>query len=423
MRNQVEFDSTVDGWLSTRLRRPTNWASLLYSLPSVYPATVLESANRQSLSHMILFSDDTSTDCQLASFAMQLWSEGKLLTPHPQDASWCFTDSALDAALERWEGLTSIGDETLLLGTPTLFHFAKDRMAGRHISLLDKECPTTAHGMHRSVAVDLLREQPELTKASVIVADPPWYPSEMRAFLWTARRNSKQGTKILLSVPPVGTRPGIQQEWNKLLAWAADIGLHLLDYEDAILPYESPLFERNALAAVGIESFPVDWRRGDLAVFSCVSLRESLKSFHFSPSTPEWSEVMIGRVRLRIRSAPYCGWQDPALCQAVPGAVLPSVSRRDKRLESVTVWTSGNRVFHCREVSLLCRIAEALARAESPVSSIELHVASKLDPLQLAQVERATNALMEIIKAEEKEITDWKNGLNENVVQLPSCKG
>jgi hypothetical protein len=33
------------------------------------------------------------------------------------------------------------------------------------------------------------------------------------------------------------------------------------------------------------------------------------------------------------------------LDQAVPGGVLPAVSRRDPRLRGVSIWTSGNRVY------------------------------------------------------------------------------
>src|SRR2546428_1331204 len=138
MCDQVEFERVIDGWVSAALRRPRDWASLLYSLPSVYPAVALESAKRCSLSHMIRFQDAKSADYKSSSFAMQLRSEGKLLTPHPQDASWWFANPALDTMGDRLERLTSVGDHVLFLGAPTLFHFTRERLVGRHLTLLDK---------------------------------------------------------------------------------------------------------------------------------------------------------------------------------------------------------------------------------------------------------------------------------------------
>ncbi len=426
MCEQRNFESVIDGWVSAELGRPRDWASLLYSLPSVYPAAALESAKRCSLSHMIRFQDPKATDYKSSWFAMQLWSEGKLETPHPQDASWWFANSALDTMGDRLERLTSVGDHVLFLGAPTLFHFTRERLVGRHLTLLDKErcgATSTGGGPHQRVVVDLLREQPHLAKAAVVVADPPWYGSEMRAFLLTARRNAKRGTKILLSVPPVGTRPGVQREWNELITWAKSIGLELVNYEMARLPYVSPLFEWNALGAAGIQSFPIDWRRGDFATLSCVEADDRVGSFAFAAVDSEWKEVRIGRVRVRIRAGPCDGWDDPGLREGVRGGVLPSVSRRDKRLECIAVWTSGNRVFRCVGASVLYRIAEALSMGQSAALSVESYLGLRLAEEQIAHVGRAAEALREIMVAEEREIEDWENRLNENMAELPACKG
>ena len=98
----------------------------------------------------------------------------------------------------------------------------------------------------------------------LIVVDPPWYSRETRAFLLTAIRNASPGSKVLLSVPPVGTRPGVEHEWQELLIWAGGVGLRLLAYETEILPYISPLFEKNALRAAGVELIPSNGDAGTL---------------------------------------------------------------------------------------------------------------------------------------------------------------
>ena len=420
MVDQADFDSAIDNLVSATLNQCADWAALLYRLPSVYPPLVLESAKRLSLLHMIRFGNGSFTETQ-PSFAMRLWSQGKLLTPHPQDASWWFSDSALQTLVERIWRLPTKKGELLMLGTPTLFHFAKQLAPQQSVILLDKESVNESNGLHRSLRVDLLREQPSYMKAAVIIADPPWYWSDMRAFLWTARRNSKEGTFVMMSVPPVGTRPGVQKEWVELLDWAESLGLHLLDYQPAALPYVSPPFERNALLAAGLKSCPMDWRRGDLAVFLCNSEVEPTGELVLAGVDEVWQEAVFGQVRWRIQSTQWNGWESPLLSEIVPGDVLPSVSRRDNRLRSVRAWTSGNRVFGCLGGFALCKIAQALERNRCPVSSLEVYWGSKLDADQVVQVEETVERLRKIIEVEEQEVAEWQNRLNENVVELPSC--
>jgi Probable N6-adenine methyltransferase len=420
MVDQTDFDKTVDRWVSATLTQDTDWATLLYRLPGVYPAAVLESVTRLSLSHMIRFRDAGSIKTN-TPFAMQLWSQRTVVTPHPQDASWWFADSALQTLVERMRKLPATEGAVLLLGTPTLFHFAKREAAQQSLLLLDKEFSEQNDGQHRAFRVDLLKEQPAYLKAEIIIADPPWYRPDMRAFLWTARRNAKPGTFIMMSVPPVGTRPGVQKEWRELLDWAERLGLTLFDYEPAALAYVSPPFERNALLAAGLNCCPMDWRRGDLAVFSCNARVESSAELALEGVYETWQEVAFRQVRLRIRTTQRNGWESPWLSEIVPGDVLPSVSRRDKRLGSVQVWTTGNRVFGCLGSLALYKIAEALETNQYPVSSLEVYWGSKLDDNQTVQVEETAERLRQIIEIEEQEIAEWQNRLNENVVELPSC--
>jgi len=419
MVEQTDFDKAVDRWVSASLTQDTDWATLLYRLPSVYPPLVLESVKRLAILHMVCFRDERPMETE-APFAMQLWRRGKVATPHPQDASWWFSDSALQTLVERLKELPFRKAPLLMLGTPTLFHFSKHKSTQQSVVLLDKEFSDQSDALHRAFKVDLLREQPSYTKAEIIIADPPWYHSDMRAFLWTARRNAKEGTFVLMSVPPVGTRPGVKKEWEELLNWAETLGLSLLDYETAALPYVSPPFERNALLAAGLKCCPTDWRRGDLAVFSCNAGVESSAELALQSIGEPWQEIAFGKVRLRIRTHRN-GWQSPLLTEIIPGDVLPSVSRRDNRLGSVVAWTSGNRVFGCDGGFALYKIAEALEHKRCPVSSLEVYWGSKLGAEQVAQVEKTAQRLREIIEVEEQEIAEWQTELNDNVVELPSC--
>jgi hypothetical protein len=418
MNEQLAFDKAVDQWVSAGLTQPLTWDQLLYALPSVYPATVQESARRLSLSNKIRFGTDRSLTPGTRSFALKLWCQGKLPTPHPQDSLWWFGDIALERVLAHIHQLVAHSEGVLLLGTPSLFHYLKAHSLGRSVLLLDKDCSTIAEGHYRALPCDVLTDTATDEKFDVIVADPPWYPTETRAFLTAALRRSKQGTRLLVSVPGAGTRPGVQREWQELLLWAEGRGLRLLDYEARALPYISPLFERNALRAAGIDGYPEDWRRGDLAIFE---FDGSAGADTFTTNGQRrWAEVRFGRVRLRVRAESHNAWKSPQLRTMVPGDILPSVSRRDRRLKSVGAWTSGNRVFSCEGCFAFWNIAEAMSLGECPVARLCSAIGTDLDAQQREEVGKVVKRLKEIIVIEEQEIEDWRTERNDNVVELPA---
>lgn len=183
---------------------------------------------------------------------------------------------------------------------------------------------------------DLLQSDPKLpAPAAVVIVDPPWYGPELRAFLWNARTNSTRGTKILLSTPPIGTRSEIELEWKELAGWCEDIGFRILERWPLALRYISPAFEPNALRADGVPACPIDWRRADLVLFECAGNRPPLSlAPEHKPNQP-WNELSIGRICVRIRLAPAKDKASPILYEIVPNDVLPSVSRRDHRLQNV----------------------------------------------------------------------------------------
>jgi hypothetical protein len=418
MNELVSFEQAVDGWVSARLTEPVSWNRLLNGLPSVYPATVQESARRLSLSDKIRFGIDQPLISGATSFALKLWREGKLLTPHPQDSLWWFGDVALERLHSELHRSLARSERVLLLGTPTLFHYLKAQGLGMDVVLLDRDCPTIDEGQYRSLRCDLLADSRTSERFDVIVADPPWYPLETRAFLQAALQRSRSGTRLLVSVPGVGTRPGIQDEWQDLIAWAEGRGLKLLDYETAVLPYISPLFEKNALRAAGIEGYPEEWRRGDLALFQ---FDGSAESHAFPVNGPNrWKEVRFGRVRLRIRAESRSGWKSPQLRSVVSGDILSSVSRRDRRLQLVGAWTSGNRVFSCEGCFAFWKIAEAVSLGECPVARLCSAIGTDLDAERREEVGKVVERLKEVIAIEEQEIEDWRTEPNDNVVELPA---
>ena len=106
MQNQTEFESVIDRWVSARLASPMTWNSLVCSLPGVYPEVVLNSAKRLSLLDRIYFPPIESSGPLTSAFALDLWAEEKILTPHALDSAWWFGDPALETLLERIENFT-----------------------------------------------------------------------------------------------------------------------------------------------------------------------------------------------------------------------------------------------------------------------------------------------------------------------------
>jgi len=221
------------------------------------------------------------------------------------------------------------------------------------------------------------QDLPKIT-ARLIISDPPWYQECVISFLWAASQICSPNGLLLLSTPPVGTRPKAIQDWEDVLVWAKALGFRFLEMHECSLPYISPPFERNSLRAEGIMSVPNEWRRGNLAVL--------VREFDSSTARPQscfpntnWAENAIGDVRIKMRrqDQPH-DFIDPSLESIIQGDILPSVSRYDNRREIADVWTSGNRIFKCKGPAILQRIIEAIVDQGSPFSAVEDFVRRKL---------------------------------------------
>ena len=208
------------------------------------------------------------------------------------------------------------------------------------------------------------------------MADPPWYEEFAQAFLWASSRIVRVGGTILLSAPPVGTRPGIEQEWGRTLAFANTLGLKFIR-SDQCLRYESPPFERNALRAAGHPEVASAWRPGVLARFEKVHIVEATRP-NVTSGRARWVERSAFGVRFRMRRKSSPAIRNPALIELVDGDVLASVSRRDPRREHADVWTSGNRIFGCVDTEALTRVVEALASGHRADTYVERLVGRKL---------------------------------------------
>lgn len=349
--SQTAFAARVDDLTEAAiLAGATSFAALLDRLPGVYPTELLASLDRLASGNAIHRAVAAAV-CREAGANGAGVVEGRSLLPlpHPLDYEWRFTPDAARSLLNRAAELTPAGGDLLLFGTPGLAVEALTLPIGRRLAFLgEANCVTDqllalnrATGSPLSIAFcsgGLPRES-----ADAVLLDPPWYLDFVRPMLAAAAHACRPGGVVLISLPPDGTRPSAEADRRATIAFAQRLWLAIIEHSPRAISYDTPFFERNALAAAGIYP-PPQWRRGDLIVF-----RKTRASTKLQPASSarrrDWTEVGIGRMRLFIRGGGEARSGAASLISLVKGDVLPTVSRRDPRRRLADVWSSGNRIF------------------------------------------------------------------------------
>ena len=334
----------------------------------------------------------------------------KLPVPHPLDFDWRFTSETINDLFRRVSEVEPTAGGVCFLGAPTLFRAAVERSMARPFYLVDASV-ASAQALQvapgRMFVSDLLTEALPDLRAGVVVSDPPWYEEFIRAFLWAAAQLVEVGGSVLLSFPPVGTRPYIEDEWKRAHKFAQQLGLTLRE-RSLSLKYVSPPFEQNALRAAHHQYVQPDWRPGVLVLFEktgeCREPRPSSDVCH-----PKWSEQSFLGVRWRFRQQPQAIVCRPLLVEAVPGDILDSVSRRDPRRAKADVWTSGNRIFACPNTASLELIVRALASGIRPDTYVSAVLQRKLSEAERRDVLLAAKDVARITARELREyLVDWE---------------
>ena len=349
----------------------TDFAELTACLPGIYPQEVFR-ALRTISAREPRFEALSET---LASSAQRLElvpvpTSGLLglPPPHPLDFEWRFAPEAIDVLRDAVNALTPRGESLALVGTPTfaatrspVFEtFATDYYGvdGRFL----EECGAGQY-LRALISVDLLRASVATDRYATLVMDPPWYDDHVRRFLHFAATVLRDGGYLLLAMPAFGTRPGIAEENDRILAWAKRLGFVLERAQCGTMPYETPPFERNSLRAAGIQNVGDAWRRGDL--WTLRKQPAELPDWPGDIIQSAWREFMFGPVRVRVDARAGDTGADPSLQSIVDGDVLPTVSRRDQRRAAARVWTTGNRVYACEAPAKLASMLEAWSESKT----------------------------------------------------------
>lgn len=414
------FADRVNLWVRDALiSGVATFDDLLVRLPGVYPSMALETAHRIASAEpsllpiltRILQPSGNHRNHDLARHLIDL------PTPHPLDYDWRFADQTVNQLLAQCENVTMPDQAVALLGVPTVLRAAHEDAFDREMVLLDASGTTVdllaSVTGGRALKCDLLIDPLPQLVAGAVISDPPWYPEEMRAFFWVAAKICCVGGHILMSVPPIGTRPTIEAERKELFAWSEQLGLKLLRLESSALIYHSPLFEFNALKVERIPSLSADWRRGDLALFSLETKVDVPRPVQ-SSSIHSWVEECVDGIRWRIRRQESCAFDDPKLISIVRGDVLPSVSRRDARRMHADVWTSGNRVFRSAGRQTLRLVLRALRDRRDPESFVESEIGRTLSSAEGVLLRSAVEQIREIAELERNENLLFKGKITDD---------
>lgn len=330
-------------------------------------------------------------------------SDRPFVVPHPLDFDWRFTRETVALIWQTIIEIASPQSGVALLGTPSLAANAGSWKDLGSVTLLERN-PNHYQSLSDGITFaccDVLRDPLSHGSNGLVVADPPWYEAETIGFLWTASALSSTGGHVLLSLPPVATRPGINEERARTTAAAAGFGLEFVRLSEGVLRYGTPFFETNATQAAG-PPVPDDWRLGDLAVFR--RTEDECGPRPVMDPEPTWTERSIGRTRFKLRETGSTEFASPVLRSIIPGDILPSVSRRDPRRNDAAVWTSGNRIFGCDSTATLVTIIDGINAGKAPEISVGMQQGRPLTSSEASLVATAVQRVRNVVKWESAEL-------------------
>jgi hypothetical protein len=273
--------------------------------------------------------------------------------PHPLDFEWRNTKKSVNYLSDLVTNESAVDDNILILGMPTLFASLCRKDIPQQVTILERNkgvLESLKELSHKSCLVqeaDVFKFDPStLGTFSTVVMDPPWYEPHFFQFIWVASRCLRVGGRLIISIPPINTRPGIGAERVKWLNFAEKQGLCLYNLYSEKLEYAMPFFEWNSARIAGVDVNPF-WRRGDVAIFQKLE-HSIIERPDYTEQESGWREIDIEGCRFRVK---VDGTDDENISdtvefqELVPNQILNTVSSREPIRAQANIWTSGNRIF------------------------------------------------------------------------------
>ena len=340
----------------------------------------------------------TNTVSDTLSHSARRQSSGSttfLADEHPNDFDWRFTFDTINDLVKCVEHSSAFNKRVALFGIKTLLpaligHGAK--------TVLYERSPSLIQDFHQNGYSDSVIQHDLLTPLyngrsthELVIADPPWYLDFYEAYLDRGAELLITGGEFWLSVLPALTRPSALRDRRAIGLFATQRGFQLIKKIPGLLTYKTPAFERQSLAANGVNLD--DWRLGDLWVFR--KMTDTL----IAPQHPilldqvAWIEYRIGNKKLQVRKVFDNGYFDywPTHTE---GKFFHSVSRRATERDRITIWTSDNIAFTAYSVQKLIPFLHSLQSGYSLSETSKLIFSTQT--LSLAEKHKIVALLVEL---------------------------
>jgi hypothetical protein len=411
----ISFAQRVDEWVAAELHAGAlNFDDLVLRLPGVYPTIALEALERLADVGRITAATAQNLARQARARPMEASETRSLLPlPHPLDYEWRFTPHSSRLLLDFAKELSKRSSRVLLFATPGVALEALADPIDRSVTFIGESNAVTRRldelndATGKPISIRRCEAGVPAHSADIVIVDPPWYPDFLRPMLAAAATACRTEGYVLFSAPLKGTRTNAVEDRKTICRFATRLGLEIAAEHGPVLTYETPFFERNALAAAGIRPLQA-WRRGELIMFRKVR-EHSRPASTTNVRKERWCQVEIGRMRLFVRHDPFANGNHP-LVSLVDGDVLPTVSRRDPRRRRAHVWTTGNRLFASDSPELVIAAAMSLADALKG-SGVQLPLCGTIS--ERNKIEHVSSVLrsLAVREAEEERPPQLLNGI------------
>lgn len=306
---------------------------------------LLEEKSRQEFSDLLSLNPQLYLKSYMGDFDV-------FKKPHPLDFEWRNTKKSVDYLSDIVLQSTRIEDNILILGMPTLFADLCRRDIPQSVTIVERNkgvintLKEISNSSCKVIEKDIFSAEPDkIGLFATVVMDPPWYEPHFYQFIWLASQCLHLGGTLIISIPPINTRPGIDKERIKWFTFCQEQGLCLESLLAGRLEYAMPFFEWNANRSAGVSVNPF-WRKGDLAIFQKLNRQSVIRPVH-TEDTGFWHEVEYNNCRIRVKIEDTDEVKDQAIeiIPLVKNQILDTVSRRNPIRERANIWTSGNRIF------------------------------------------------------------------------------